>query len=52
MPKEANEIREGLQRAFQYHTEHNYRPPSEDEPFGKARLSPEIEHAISGSGEV
>jgi hypothetical protein len=47
-----NEIREGLVHAFQYHTEHNYRPPSHDESFGKVRLSPEIEEAISGSGEV
>jgi len=47
-----DEIREELVRAFHYHTEHNYRPPSHNEPFGKVRLSPEIEQAISESGEV
>lgn len=49
---DAKEIREELVHAFQYHTEHNYQPPSHNEPFGKVRLSPEIEQAISDSGEV
>jgi len=49
---DAKEIREELVHAFQYHTEHNYQPPSHNEPFGKVRLSPEIERAILDSGEV
>ena len=46
-------MHEELVHAFQYHTEHNYRPPSHDSSFGKVRLSPEVEQAISDSpGEV
>lgn len=44
---EAHKVAEELLRTFQYHTAHNVQPPSPDEPFGKVRVSPEIERAIS-----